>query len=234
MLKDDTMDAAKEDLSELIAAGGGYGASSLMNRALTADRYVAFLDIMGFKDRVARRGHDEILNELQQFSEYISSNLKGTPDITFVMFSDSFLFFTEHNHASALKQLVSLLAGVMNHAISHRIPIKGVLAKGTFTVDIAKQLFFGQPLIDAYGLEENLVIYGIAIHHTLEKEAKNMPEWFVDKDIPLKNGNSRHYILKWWDDVNPKIAEESLNAIRETVSDAPRRYIDKTINAIIG
>ena len=230
---DGIKDVVTEDLSELVAAGGGYGASSLMKRALTADRYVAYLDIMGFKDRVARRGHNEILSELQQFSEYISSNLKGIPDITFVMFSDSFLFFTEHDDAFALKQLVSLLAGVMNHAIGNRIPIKGVLAKGTFTVDVAKQLFFGQPLIDAYGLEENLVIYGIAIHHTLEKEAKNMPEWFVDKDVPLKNGNSKHYLLKWWDEGDSKRAEDSLNAIRETVSDAPRRYIDKTIYALL-
>lgn len=220
------------EYDELLNAGGGLGSTSLVERPITAERYVAFLDIMGFKDRVARHSHDEILSELQQMSEFISTNLNGQSDIMFVMFSDSFLFFTEYASETVLIRLVELLSGVMDHAINNKIPIKGVIAKGTFTVDIVKQLFFGQPLIDAYSLEENIVIYGIVAHHTFERDAKVMTDWFIDKDIPLKNGNSKHYLLKWWSDGEIKTVKERLNAIRETVSDSPRRYIDKTIKAM--
>lgn len=224
--------SSSDEFEELIDAGGGVGLSSMTKGTPTSERHVAFLDIMGFKDRVARHTHQEILSELQRFSEFISINLQGQPDITFVMFSDSFLFFTENDDETSLKRLVNLLKGVMNYAIDNKIPIKGVVAKGTFTVDVAKQLYFGQPLIDAYGLEEDLIVYGIAVHHTLEKGAKALPDWFVDKDVPLKNGNSRHYLLKWWDENDKNSVIGKLNAIRETVSDSPRRYIDKTIMAI--
>lgn len=223
----------EKEYKELIDAGGGYGSSSLAERHLTAERYVAFLDIMGFKERVARNDHKVILSELQDMSEFISTLLKGESNITFVMFSDSFLFFTEQEDKEELRRLVELLAGVMNHAIENKIPIKGVVARGTFTVDIAKQLYFGQPLIDAYGLEENIVLYGIVVHHTLEKEARTMTDWFVDEDTPLKNGNSKHYLLNWWRG-NEESVKEKLNAIRETVSDSPRRYIDKTLDLIKG
>ncbi len=220
-----------EEYEELLKVGGGFGSSSLAQRQPTAKRYVAFLDIMGFKDRVARHSHEEILLELQQMSEFVSTNLKGLSDIKFVMFSDSFLFFTEHDDETVLKHLIELLMGVMNNAINNKIPIKGVVAKGIFTFDFAKQLFFGQPLIDAYGLEENIVIYGIVAHHSFEKDARSLTDWFIDAEIPLKNGNSKHYLLNWWQD-NATIVKERLNAIRETVSDSPRRYIDKTINII--
>ena len=38
----------------------------------TRNRFVAFLDIMGFKDRVARNEHNEILKELELFQSNIS------------------------------------------------------------------------------------------------------------------------------------------------------------------
>ena len=77
----DCSSASNEDLDKLVEAGGGYGISTLRKGELTATRYVAFLDIMGFKDRVARHSHNEILTELQDLSVYISGKLKGHSDI---------------------------------------------------------------------------------------------------------------------------------------------------------
>lgn len=41
----------------------------------TAHRFVAFLDIMGFKERVARTNHNKLLAQLTHFNKDITSKL---------------------------------------------------------------------------------------------------------------------------------------------------------------
>ena len=60
----------------------------------TTVRFVAFLDIMGFKDRVARNPHDEILSSLTNLSSFISSIIDKNENIFYTMFSDSLIFYT--------------------------------------------------------------------------------------------------------------------------------------------
>ncbi len=114
-----------------------------------------------------------------------------------------------------------------------KIPLKGAIAKGETTVNEKKQLFFGQPIVDSYLLEESVHYYGIVVHHTAEEDVEQftLSNLFQDIKTPLKSGNISHYELCWYkDDVED--AKKKLNAIRSTVSDAPRKYIDNTLSVI--
>lgn len=51
-----------------------------------------------------------------------------------------------------------------------KIPFRGSIAYGEMTVDLENSIFFGQPLIDAYLLGEQLQSYGIACHASAEKK----------------------------------------------------------------
>lgn len=210
----------------------------------TTNRFVAFLDIMGFKERVARTNHSKLLTQLTNFNKDITSHIGKyqNTEIQLAQFSDSIVLFSNDATQKSLKTLAEVTRGIMQAAIKQQIPIKGAIAQGQITCDIPKQLFFGQALIDAYLLEENIHYYGIIVHHTAENaimKLGNENNIFKDIKAPLKSGKIFHYELSWYIDDNPLNIEEKVNeidaalkAIRQTVSDAPRKYIDNTLDVI--
>ena len=209
----------------------------------TANRFVAFLDIMGFKERVARTNHSKLLAQLTNFNRDITSYIGKyqNTEIQLAQFSDSIVLFSNDATQKSLKTLAEVTCGIMQTAIKQQIPIKGAIAQGQITCDIPKQLFFGQALIDAYLLEEKIHYYGILVHHSAESSViklGNENKIFKDIKAPLKSGRISHYELSWYiDDIGnakEKIDEISvaLKDIRQTVSDAPRKYIDNTLDVI--
>ena len=205
----------------------------------TCSRFVAFLDIMGFKDRVARNDHNEILNELEVFqsniSQYVSYHREA--NVQLALFSDSILIYSQNDSIESLHALADITSHIMMYAIlqDKPIPLKGAIAAGRMTCNQTKQLYFGQALIDAYLLEENVKYYGVLVHHSAEKylQGADFPE-FRDVKAPLKGGEISHYELKWYDtpikpdEHNQKTVDECLKNLRLTVSDEPRKYIDNT------
>lgn len=210
----------------------------------TANRFVAFLDIMGFKERVARTNHNKLLAQLTKFNKDITGYIGKyqNTEIQLSQFSDSIVLFSNDITPKSLKTLAEVSRGIMQTAIKSQIPIKGAIAQGQITCDIPKQLFFGQALIDAYLLEENIHYYGILVHHTAENSVQklgNENNIFKDIKAPLKSGKISHYELSWYIDDDIQNAQEkieeidaALKAIRQTVSDAPRKYIDNTLDVI--
>ena len=175
----------------------------------TADRFVAFLDIMGFKDRVARTNHAQLLEQLTNFNREITSYIGKykNSEIQLAQFSDSIVLFSNDTTSISLQTLAEVTRGIMQTAINLQIPMKGAIAQGKITCDIPKQLFFGQALIDAYLLEENINYYGILVHHTAEKSVLTLidnKKIFKDIKAPLKSGKISHFELSWYNNDDNK------------------------------
>ncbi len=200
-----------------------------------AERIVSFLDIMGFKDLVARQSETNIQNRLRDLSTFIAENVGTDNGMTFSIFSDSIVIFSKDDSAESFQMLLHTTSNIMKHSIMLGLPIKGAMAMGTCTVTQSNKnsFFFGQPIIDAYMLEENIVFYGVVLHHTLEAMAQEMvnkgEKIIFDHLVPLKKGCSCHYVLDWFTEEKANNLNR-LRAIRCTVSDSPRRYIDNTIS----
>ena len=204
---------------------------------ITVERFVSFLDIMGFKDLVARNEHHVILSKLTKLTDFISEKVGSKEGFHFSMFSDSIMIYSDDSSFQSFETLVEFTSAIVHKSISIGLPIKGAIAKGICTATTgAKLLYFGQPIIDAFKLEENLVIYGVAIHNTAEEEAiklfdKDGNKHIYDYKVKLKSAASNHFILNWYsEDIKESIY--MLNLIRKSVSDAPRRYIDNTLESI--
>lgn len=201
---------------------------------LQDNRLVAFLDIMGFKDMVARH-FDAIEEKLAKLSKFISRTVLETDGYQYMIFSDSIIIYASANKPNVFPSLLRKVGKIVSESIALGLPIKGAIAKGECTVCMdAKPFFFGQPIIDAYTLEESLVLYGVVLHNTVESlvDVENIEGTavFVYK-VPLKGGASKHYILNWFAD-DMEANKGNLNEIRRTVSDSPRRYIDNTEDSI--
>lgn len=215
-----------------------YGEEEITNR------FVAFLDIMGFKDRVARTKHNVLLSQLEKFNRDITQyiGIYEHMGLQLAQFSDSIVLFSNDDTLKSLEAIGEVASGVMRIAIQQQIPLKGAIAQGQITCDISKQLFFGQALIDAYLLEESIHYYGVLVHHSAEQSVIDLNKTsrlFKDVKAPLKSGKISHYELSWYvnnglPDRTEQLAQirKALNHIRQTVSDAPRKYIDHTLEVM--
>lgn len=223
-------------------------ASTKSDWSVTADRYVAYFDIMGFKDMVLRTSHEEIYRMMLK----IDQNIREMADIQWgdstskliktTNYSDSIIIYSKDDSDDSLYSFVCTVAAFTNDLLTEAIPYKGAVAFGKMTLDTKNSIFFGQPLIDAYLLQEELEFYGVIAHATIEKEIEEKNK---KKKIPfiesyscnLKKGNSRHLTICpvfAVVTVKPNIKEHvdkvlaSCKKLRLKTSGHLRKYVDNT------
>lgn len=225
------------------------------------DRFVAFLDIMGFKERLQRDGDDKVkkmlesllptIDYIETMTEYASTNTAG-PAIKHIIFSDSIIVISSDKSQQAFNWIIFDTKLIIYNAIIQRIPIKGAIAFGVQTADFVRSLHFGQPLIDAFDLQNQLQLYGIVLHHTCERYL-NDPD-FIKKSgvkrlsdiditnylVPMKSGNINHYLVNWVSlyETNKRFMNEEKDPINDVsslyniVSGKPRIYVDNTLKYV--
>jgi hypothetical protein len=225
---------------------------------ISTNRYVAFIDIMGFKDMVARTPHIDIydlMKRIESKKKYINGiGWKGNKSelVRTTTYSDSIMLYSKEDSYDSLYSLICTVAAFTNELFLECIPHKGAIAYGFMTLDTENSIYFGQPLIDAYLLQEELYFYGIVVHASAENEM----EIFKKEDLlipfcknylcPFKNGSSEHLAIipitagiYLSDDINndEEDAEaknsreklfESIKNLRFKTSGHLRKYIDNT------
>ncbi len=231
----------------------------------TDKRFVAFFDILGFKDMVMRFSHNEIYSKLSEISKTKkwlenlanSSDVEdevGNGDIYTVSFSDSFVIFSKTDDAENFKFFLVAIRWFFAKAIDNNIPLKGGIAHGEISINKSEQIYFGQPIIDAYLIEEDVNYLGIASHYTIDKyiseNYNSLPMNFIDKVVfdcptPLKSGKIDHKNIDWFimlsvlDSMKDKSKNEKTDAIKNVItsfrltsSGSPRRYVDNTLDVL--
>lgn len=206
-----------------------------------APRLILYADFMGFKNRVFSSSHNDLKALLVRFNKGWHNKLKPLQlggDLKFVQFSDSILVVANGTNNKMFNLISKASICMMHEALKIGFGIKGVLAQGLFSFDEEMRLYFGRPLVDAYLLHEEIKYYGIVVHHSAENTVKNNSSQsnpYSKKDVYIDKGKVAHYHLCWNlidESLSPKVitplCNAWLDAIEETVSGAPRQYIDKT------
>lgn len=219
-------------------------------------KFVLYLDIMGFKERVTKVKISELEKQLRVFKTKIeqlkplleksNTNPKETL-IYMAQFSDSIVLVTVGDTLDDLNRICKAAVILMQTGLETGFALRGAMAKGEMIFDKENQLFFGKALVDAYLLEEELCYYGIVFHESMEEKVIEIGETsrfkkyipIEDIDIPLKKGKSKHYHIAWHK-MDKKLEEGDmsdeaigwLRNMRKTVSGNPRVYLDNTIKMI--
>lgn len=213
---------------------------------ITTERFVAFIDIMGFKDMVAKMSHADIYRIMQTIdmaktlNEGVYTGKENPKLVKSTAYSDSIMLYSKDKTINAFISLITAVSGLANDLFIEGIPHKGAIAFGKMTLDTERSIFFGQPLIDAYLLQEELHFYGVIIHGTVEEVISDQfnAAGFIKKyDCQLKNGKSSHFTVypmhadgdsaKDYPEYHQKIVD-SLNRMKYKTSGHLRRYIDNT------
>ena len=210
-------------------------------------RYVAFLDILGFKDFVLRHSIDEVYERLQILNALRpeEGEQEDDPDVEkylkFTIFSDSIFIFTKDDSFPNLRRFLSYVKKVMRLALRKEIPLKGAIAYGDIVVDDEVNLFCGQPIIDAYLLEEDLQYMGVVCHHTFEDayfnlsdtQFKRLSNWLKEVKTPFKYGIRTHLNLDYR--ISGLVTfnlKEQIETQRFYSSGDARKYVDNTLDVL--
>lgn len=216
----------------------------------TCNRFVAFLDIMGFEDMVLRRSHKEVhkilttfVPELKIIDWYtigVSDDIKNSATSKLVIFSDSIIIFSSDDTINSAAKIISDVGWILNSAITQQLPIKGAISHGEQTADLVHSLYFGKPLIDAYKLQHELLLYSAVLHHTAEKRLnafhsnKLLARYGAFRwNTPMKSGKINHYVVDWTEfNIEHKNPLNLISKLYDNVSGAPRIYVDNTLEFV--
>lgn len=214
---------------------------------ITTKRFVTYIDIMGFKDMIARTPHSDVYNMMKRIEKKYKfyENMKwkdiGSNHVKSTTYSDSIILYSENESIESLKSIIRSTAGLINDLFVEGVPHKGAFAFGKMTLDTTNSIFFGQPLIDAYLLQQELHYYGIIIHATAEQKMEEIVNlkklhFIFNYPCPLKKTTSNHLTIRPMYAFNTgntykKENEElfkSIKKMRQMTSGYLRKYIDNT------
>lgn len=147
-------------------------------------KYVAFLDILGFKDKLGKMkqyqaedfiGHFST-TAFNQWEELNTTKLKG------YIVSDSFIINSEDTSSVSLGELVHAVLEICKREFAdNSILLRGAIAKGPFDRLEAKEistlkkgLIVGQAYVDAYLLEGTIKSSGIVLSNEVYDDIQNL------------------------------------------------------------
>ena len=188
----------------------------------TDKRFMAYFDIMGFKDYVYRHSHDELNERMSKVStvvrgveelEWIVEKLEKTDPqkerlgflanyVRPVIFSDTILIVSEFGTIGDALKILNTASMVLNNLLLYNIPIKGSLSYGDISADFEKSLYYGKPLIDAYNLAEEVNYYGAVLHNSFEK-------FIIDNKLEIEKKHSFFYDFICRNKINMKYGKST-------------------------
>lgn len=169
-------------------------------------KYVAFLDILGFKDRLKKATHADAQNYIQQFSSIIYKNfqkLDNKNSIRGYVFSDSLILYSMDTKPDSLLDLIKFIQNICkDEFIDKGFLIRGSITRGQFDeiivdnlVNLRKGLIVGTAFIEAYSLESSEKVIGITL-------SKPVYEDLYDNNYlkeEIENDNNTSYFIRYID-----------------------------------
>ena len=175
---------------------------------VTTNRFVAFLDIAGTKNRIETLKAEDIYNQLKNVVDVPPGLISGYNDklIHYSVFSDSLIFISKDDTKESLNCFLDIVTYSFASAIKEGLPLKGAIAFGEMTADPKYNIFFGQPLVDAFLLQENeLDYYGIVCDDSFKNGLVGLNDefkldfWLFKYLLKDKTGKEKlQYHIDWF------------------------------------
>ena len=226
---------------------------------IESNRFVAYIDILGFKELVLNNSFEYLINKFRILNNdnllFSSPNLfnKENELVCFhsIYFSDTIYIFSSNDSISSFRNFLLALYYYTNGLLFNNIPFTGAISHGSAYIDIDKNLFFGKPIIDSYILGEQVNYIGLVAHNSIDKYISSfnssdvsdiVDNYLFQAKTPLKCGSITHNNLYWFNILDLEIREDlsiemetkkSIKVIEDfflTSSGSPRRYFDNTLD----
>lgn len=178
-------------------------------------KYVAFLDILGFRNRIRGLKAEEAKDLIRAFSRTIfdifnekNSNEKNSDSkINGYIVSDSVILYSKDDSKDSLEALIKLTREICEKEfIENSILIRGAIEKGEFDkvpaeerLDLEKGLIVGEAYIKAYLVEDSgsVKAMGVILSEDVYEDIKDILDPNITKDIVEEKKDKKYYLLRY-------------------------------------
>jgi hypothetical protein len=147
----------------------------------SSDRYILFIDILGFSDLVNNQGTESVYSVINEALHAFRRWEELNQNFRTIYFSDTFIFYQEPIGYGdwAFLDIYAIGAMILTSLLAKGIAARGAITFGDFIVNQDSsgrhQVYFGKALIEAYRAEQRENWIGITIEPSAWKpyEEKN-------------------------------------------------------------
>lgn len=179
-------------------------------------KYVAFLDILGFKNKLKELGQEKGVEYIECYSSVVyrvfsrynrsveeKKNVQNQNKIKGFVVSDSVVLYSDGSDSNTLSELIGIIVELCREEFNQNsILIRGAIAKGNFDRILAeelhnlkKQLIVGDAYVKAYGMEDSFKSTGIRLGDEVYQDIINAG---LDCDIVEEAiDDGKYYILRY-------------------------------------
>lgn len=228
---------------------------------MTSNVFVAFLDILGFKDLVERNTHEQLEeiyskfftgveknSELFELLSQILKNDKGiNTTVQSVIISDSIVLWSIDDTIDNFNMLVMAVRLLIIQSFGQGIPLRGAITRGPLSVSTDKSIqIFGKSLTKAYTLESQMELAGCMIDdecmkYVLEINEENKIFQNLNKSnsivqylMPKKHGEIKnHYLINWVSPFRSNYIIESFSQHNKSINNWAVNYKIKNTSDFI-
>jgi len=177
-------------------------------------KYVAFIDTLGFKQRITTISHEQAVDVIRLFNQTIfdlwkQHQLDKDGSIRGRTFSDSIIVHSEGDSIEELQKILAFLIDLYRTSITIcDLPLRGGIAIGSFDDlqavefdNLQKGLVVGTAFIDAYLLESSnkikgsKLLFGQEIHLKISRSITG----YETQNVKTTEDGKNIYELKWGD-----------------------------------
>jgi len=183
------------------------------------ERFVAFLDVLGFSQYVENNDYERVLNALKDLKQFViyANRIPAIPEfpiiegelVHHIIFSDSIVLYTDGKEISDFFRIVHVVKLLIRASLASPTPLRGAISYGEFFAE--DNIFFGKSYIDACKSESKQLWAGAficdkAIHHINTISKDNFFEilintaYIIEYSIPFKENHLKpkyNYAINW-------------------------------------
>ena len=188
-----------------------------MNIGICTMKYVAFLDILGFKNKLKELGQEKGIEYIERYSSVVyhvfsrynrsvkerKGQNQNQNKIKGFVVSDSVVLYSDNSDCKTLSELMDFIIELCREEFNQNsILIRGAIAKGNFARipaeelhNLKKQLIVGDAYVEAYGMEDSFKSTGIRLSDEVHQDIINAG---LNRDIVEETvDNGKYYILRY-------------------------------------
>ena len=218
-------------------------------QVIKGKRAIAYFDILGFKEKVAKMTIDQLADSYTKliqntenyvYSEETSQILRKETCKRFI-FSDSIFLLASEDTEQGFVDLFSYAWRMMQIALAMKFPLRGAITYGDIYVEESKGIFIGDAIVKAAIWESKQDWIGAVVDKTAVEQYHSI---FEGEDllhqvyrillpiypVPLKNGTvEEQVVINWRANIISKHGIKSLFQY-DTNNKAVERKIDNTLS----
>lgn len=209
------------------------------------DGYIGVFDILGFKRRIDNADNEvlrDILTEkLADLFEVLESDITEHGELTFTVFSDTFVVHTPDSVGSSYGWFLRQCKNLIERSIHVRLPLRGAISSGQVFTSDNPPIIIGKPFIEAYEYCEDQNWIGLLLTPSATTAISDLGleplhhDFISDKSIPLKKKSVENVLAYRFQNGSANFKSPLLGPLEEMRHFAPvkdKKKYDKTIEFI--